>query len=975
MARLPQAADLQRLPMPAATPGVRVGAVDYGPLSQGDQQIARGLQGIAEAGGRAIDLTVKADHEIDDYETRKRLLDFKLQTEMELEQHKRDMPQGGAGYAESWAQKYRDRAAEFVGEKDANIPARLRNQVGLMLKHHETVLSERAQRDEWAERDRTEIEGLEQTLGMTRSAVEADPRRRDEMRAEGERLIDTSRISPAAKDRLIKQYRKELDKTAIIARGLQIGSAEDRESLRLDLGPDLPDRRSAVLQQGGKAGPAAGWAARNPEWQRLDGYQKAAVMALMEADGAAAEDARNALGAMINRAAKSGEDLGAHVSQKIYQPTIEPAQEARIGQLMRTKAFGELTEWARRRAAGQEADPVNGATHFLAPEQTMLALEAKEPQKYRSWRQWTGFDGKSYRGVVTRDGSHAFLAPEGAAETAPAADGNGYAGPYSTLTLQERKALWGQVETEWRKKVGAVEKVIKDQMAVAGDGLPPPQPVLDALAREVRAVGDPMLTAQYQIMLQRAEATRNLMKAPPMAAESLAREQRAYLDQHGATREMDEAVKHTEKVAAAIRKNVNDNPMGWAQKTGIEVPLAVEPPPGLDPGQRAHWKAPTAKITLETINFAAPDIDAVLSRRMQQAKGLGFYYGQPPQVFTPNERDHLKDVLKLGGNGMLFVVGAVAKAAAASGIEPAQVMREFTKDAPELEVVGGLVANGGDGRLLDTAAKAMAWRTQMGDKFDSTIDKALVKPDLGEFAQVLATTPTKPDHVKALANIVYEYEARQKGHKEFNPATYKSVVKRIMGETMGSDGVAYGGVGDQGTGWGDGKLSSSSWFGKTPKVLVPAGVRQDSFDQLVGALRASDLLDAGGLPLDRDRNPLGMAEIRRAIWVSFGPGQYALQLGEDRDGRPLYAAAESGKPYAIDLRPVLDRLRQRQPSIFAGYNPQTDEPKVEPDTEYPSWWTGAKPVAPAVPPQPAPGDGRARRQMQNRAMSGVEDQR
>jgi hypothetical protein len=158
------------------------------------------------------------------------------------------------------------------------------------------------------------------------------------------------------------------------------------------------------------------WTSRNPVWAQLNPYQRAAAMALMEADGANAADARNALGAMVNRAKRSNEDLGQHVSKPIYQPTIEPAQERRLSRILSSPAYQELTGWAERRWSGQEPDPVQGATHFLAPERTMVALTAREPNKYRSWPRWTGYNPEtgSYKNVVLRDGSHAFVAPEGA---------------------------------------------------------------------------------------------------------------------------------------------------------------------------------------------------------------------------------------------------------------------------------------------------------------------------------------------------------------------------------------------------------------------------------------------------------------------------------------------------------------------------------------------------------------------------------
>jgi hypothetical protein len=177
------------------------------------------------------------------------------------------------------------------------------------------------------------------------------------------------------------------------------------------------------------------WTANDPRWQSLTPYQRAAAMSLLEADGARFDDARNVLGAILNRSQRTGEDLGEHVSKPIYQPTIEPAQQARLARILAMPEFRQLTDLAQRRATGQEADWVQGATHFLAPEKTMLNLHRSNPDKYHNWgplpnsrgkpgQNWTGYDPAtgSYRGVVMRDGSHAFLIPgtDGKPVAAPA---------------------------------------------------------------------------------------------------------------------------------------------------------------------------------------------------------------------------------------------------------------------------------------------------------------------------------------------------------------------------------------------------------------------------------------------------------------------------------------------------------------------------------------------------------------------------
>lgn len=160
----------------------------------------------------------------------------------------------------------------------------------------------------------------------------------------------------------------------------------------------------------------ARWTTWDQRWRNLDDYGRAAVMSLMEADGMRLPDAINAAGAMVNRSQKLGEPLGKHVSRSIYQPTIERSQQKRLGQILNSPKYEQMRSWVQDRVAGKIPDPVQGATHFLAPERTMLALERGNPSKYRSWRKWTNFDPStnSYRGTIMRDGSHAFLAPEGA---------------------------------------------------------------------------------------------------------------------------------------------------------------------------------------------------------------------------------------------------------------------------------------------------------------------------------------------------------------------------------------------------------------------------------------------------------------------------------------------------------------------------------------------------------------------------------
>jgi hypothetical protein len=171
---------------------------------------------------------------------------------------------------------------------------------------------------------------------------------------------------------------------------------------------------------------ASPWTTTDPIWANLTDHQKVAAMALMEAGNSNVGDAMNVVSAMVNRAGKAGEPLGAHVSRSIYQPTIEPSQRARLPDIVKSPEFGQLTDYTAMRQSGEITDATGGATHFLAKPSVMLGLEARNPAKYKNWgprgANWTGYDeatGK-YSNQTFEDSSHAFLAPEGRADGQPA---------------------------------------------------------------------------------------------------------------------------------------------------------------------------------------------------------------------------------------------------------------------------------------------------------------------------------------------------------------------------------------------------------------------------------------------------------------------------------------------------------------------------------------------------------------------------
>lgn len=935
MAKLSSSIDIARRPAPEQTPGINVKGIDYSPMAQEAKAIGGAMQsvsgmlgGIAEAGQKA------EDHDLD-----RKLLDFRLDTEMQLEEHKRNMPAGGEGYTGAWRDQYVERAREFVGDKYANIPRRLRDQIDTKLAMHENALVERAQRDEYAERDRKTKDDLEQILGKTRSRVEADPNRLDEMHAEGARLIDSAQMPPAMKHALGRKYRETLEESAASAVADSVRDADSYARAKELLAPHRAERvtargvRSDIIgsvsekyESGGRGVGMVSSGKGDPGGVSYGAHQlstKDSMPAFLRSEEGAgyaekfgsAQPGTPEFNRIYRSLASSDGDAFAKAQKDFYSRThYDPVREhaKSLGFNVDDRGVQEaLFSMGIQHGGAKKIVDAAAATKGGTAEDQIRALYASRADYVDRLKTLPPGTKASVLDRYDREINDA-LALSGQRAPGEVPPGqtevDAYDGPYQNLPLAKRRAIFARAEANFEKEKKGVEAVIKEQMSVAADGYLPPEPIMRELDRRVKAVGDPLIAAQYDTMLRNAQWTQRLQKAPPLAIEEQARILRDQASQGGTTKEGAAVIKHVEAVAASVRKQVNDNPMGWAHRTQIQVPMVDAPPADLEPRMRAQWKPTAVNVQLEQLNFGAETIDQQLAFRAEQAKGVARYYGQPPQMFTTNERDFLKDQVRKGGPAMLGVLGRITKAAQVSGIDPTGPMQEIGKDAPELAMIGNLVANGADGKLLDHAAKAFQLRHTEGDKFISQIDKAQSKPDLSEIMPALSKTPGMVDPATRLANVVYEYRHRIEGKDAFDADLYKRTLREVLGEVTENE-TKFGGVGRQGSGWFDGKWSHH--------VLVPHGVRQDSFDDLVNAMQPKDI--EGSPPLDGKGKPLPIADVRSSTFLSVGRGRYLLKVRTASDGSDELAVDASGQPYVLDMTPMLPALQKRKPELFRGY--------------------------------------------------------
>ena len=866
-------------------------APDYGPISAGAKAIEKGAENLGKAqveyakgmssfGSNlskiGAELDAKAE-EVDDFETKKRLMDFKLSSEMELEEFKRNMPVGGEGYTQSWLDIYRSRAADFVGKDDANIPASQRAKIGLALKSHEVALVERAQREENAERDRNTIDGLNTTVQTHRSRVEADPTRLGEVQAEVGKLIDLSPLTPAQRHVYARKVREGLSEAAALAYADRATSAQGLEEAKALLAPHAPDRRGGTLP--------AGYV---DEIKRLEGFTPKAAWDYKQHSNGYGTRARFP-GEVIDKA-EAERRLDDEVAKAAaivdkFKPDLDPGTRAALISL----TFNAGGSWTN---AGLGA-----------------AIEAGDLPKARELlKQYNKAGGETLPGLVSRRNREAsWIGRMDGAEPGPN-DAEAYAGPLADLPLAKRRALWAKAQGTFEKARGEVGKEIGAYEANAAMGILPPQPILDGLKRKVEAINDPTLAAQFNSTFQFAQEAAYLNKLPPQTIQSIVNETSAKLGDR-MTPEQGKRLEQVRKLEANVRSQVNADPMTYAHKVGLDVPVAMpegRPAAGSERAAQEESLPPKVvlqKVQLQPLDFNAPDIDERIRQRGDTARNVGAYYQQPAQYFTKVERDALKDTLAKGGPAMLYTLGKLQNGLGSDGL--LQAMKEVSADrAPEVTMVGRLMATGGNADAINDAAQGLKLRSQEG--FISHVDQKMRAPEVQIASQVLARTPGMVDPVTRMADTIYETRHRTKGLKEFDVAEYRKIVNEVMGETTVGD-VKYGGVGYQGTGWTDGKWSTA--------VQVPPSVRQDKFDSVVNLLTPGDVA-ISGTPLYGDGKPMKLGDVKRSTFVTVGVGKYLLQTGTDEAGAPTFALDQKGAPFVLDMQSLVPSLKQRKPEWF-----------------------------------------------------------
>lgn len=856
MAKLPDEFSLGRTSAPSNTPSVSVRAPDFSPLMRSAGAIGRGIQDLAGGFQAYADASAK----IEDDDAIKRLIDFKTDTELSLEEHKRTMPETGIGFRESWNKEYDKRARKFF----ATVPKHLRKTVDMELVRHNSRLTKRAQHYEWQQNDRYESDSLEKSLSKITGIAAADPGRLKEMEQQGIVRIETARIPARVKIAAKQRFRTELAKQAVKSRIDAAISAEDYKALKKDLAPrtrsaqTAPRGRVKIKKAGDKfshvvAGSGAKFRVSSSYAERFAG-----LVADLEAAGVKID--RTQSGGYANRNIAGTNKKSKHAFGAAIDINWTLNARGKPGNIRKVVGVAKIREIARRNGLKWGGDWRNpDDMHFEVDRRLTPQERAPEPAK-------SSGGGKSV-----------------------------YSGPYANLSLDQRRSLWMQAQARQKRQITALGNEISKLDGLAAEGKLPSDTVIADLAQRIQQTGDKTLAAKLTTVVGTADIMRKMYQSPPRVAAQFAQQQRdgvrAAMGDGRMTPEQDKALKRFDQAAETMRRRIKDDAMSWAHNHGVRVK--------------------SGPVKLEPLDFSKPDIDETIATRFRQAREVADYYQQPLQAFTKQEREALGDFVRRGGDGAKFILGKIVGNADKDAM---RVISEFTKNAPEAYMIGSLIYDGASPKLIDEAVKEMKRRYEMGENYINKVDKVQAKDSLAEIAPALKNTPSLVDPVHNMANTIYNYRHRANGLSEFDADLYERTVMEVMGQTTDRNGVKYGGIGEQGGGWFDGKDTSI--------VVVPSGVRQDSFDEFVGAIRRVDY-NVIGTPRYASGKPLSIADVQRARWLSLGNGRYGLQIGGD-DENPDMAVGDDGSPFVLDTRKLIGRIQWRKPDLFQEYDPRAD---------------------------------------------------
>lgn len=425
----------------------------------------------------------------------------------------------------------------------------------------------------------------------------------------------------------------------------------------------------------------------------------------------------------------------------------------------------------------------------------------------------------------------------------------------------------------------------------AAEGLPVPPGRMAALRQQVAESKNPELARKLQDVETVLPTIASWQKMNPAQLEGTLSDLNRQMREHGAP-EVGITLRDTgQKLLKQMREGVEKDPLAWSDRTGT--------------------------LPIPAIDFASPDVSTALRDRGARADAVAAHYGIPASYLTPDERTLLTKVSSVGGQPMLDVAKTLVDG---FGERAPRVLSEVSKDAPVLAHLGGLMTSGGSPALMRDAAEAVRLRQDKEFKLPHWLDKPSDKilraqhdltiqeygsafflaPDTGRAAEMTAQAAFFARSARNGYDPLFADGDTGAGKKAYNRALQESA-----GATFDPKGTQYGGIASFGT-------RPGTWFSGN-KVLIPGNIRTDRFGDVLGALKAEDVVGAQGA----DGKKFTARDLQNAVPVAVRGG-YRFAVGDPMSDSPKWIRGADGNAFVLDLDRLEPALRKRVPGAYAG---------------------------------------------------------
>lgn len=307
-----------------------------------------------------------------------------------------------------------------------------------------------------------------------------------------------------------------------------------------------------------------------------------------------------------------------------------------------------------------------------------------------------------------------------------------------------------------------------------------------------------------------------------------------------------------------------------------------------------------------------------MKARLAVAKGVSDKYRIPPRLLTAEEEAEFKQFIEASDvDGRLTLIGRLQEG---FGDEVFRVLERIAPDAPLFTHAAGLSVIGKAQKVtakdILTGQAALAQGNAVlpsRPELDDVVQKVMG----GALSDAARTADTRANLIAA-AEAIYAVGIIRRGKgatKALDKDLFKQSLHRAAGASFNADGDRVGGFGV----WNGGFIDDAEH-----KIVLPPGIDEDTFDDVMDKLTDADLERAsvgGGAPRDKDGRPFTADDLRSdGRLIDFAEGQYLIDTSED--GSELVKGTErTDGLYVLDLTLLLPELLARQDNdipIFIG---------------------------------------------------------